>query len=314
MSGAPGTPDAAPLDCVIVGGGPAGLTAAIYLARFRRRVALIDAGNSRAALIPRSHNHPGYPSGIEGPSLLAQMREQAGRFGVIPVAEELTGADRLPDGRLRLRAGAAVLETTSLLLATGVSDHVPPVTDPLHHVREGLIRQCPVCDAYEVIDRAVAVIGAGACAAGEALFLRHYTADLVILTLGQPLELSEAVLRRLDEAGIAIVEAPLEAMTFRDDAVQVRLAGQPERRFAAVYSGLGNEPRSTLAKALGVDLASDGRIVTDAHQLTSVPGIYAAGDVVTGLNQIAVAMAQGEIAATAIHNALRQAEGRCLPA
>ncbi|PZX53715.1 thioredoxin reductase (NADPH) [Cereibacter changlensis] len=303
-----------PFDCLVIGGGPAGLTAAIYLARFRRKVALVDSGQSRAALIPRSHNHPGYPDGIRGVSLLAQMREQAARFGVTPVDAEVTGAQRDRDGGFLLRAGEDSFAAPHLVLATGVRDHVPPVSDPLRHVREGLIRQCPVCDAYEVIDRPVAIIGAGACAAGEALFLRHYTADLVLLTLGKPLKLEAETRARLQAAGVGIVEAPLVGMDFQEDGVQVRLAGEPPRRFAAVYSGLGNEPRNGLAESLGVTLADDGRIVTHDHQRTSVEGVYAAGDVVTGLNQIAVAMAQGEIAATAIHNALRQAEGRCLPA
>ncbi|PTE19182.1 NAD(P)/FAD-dependent oxidoreductase, partial [Cereibacter changlensis JA139] len=222
-----------PFDCLVIGGGPAGLTAAIYLARFRRKVALVDSGQSRAALIPRSHNHPGYPDGIRGVSLLAQMREQAARFGVTPVDAEVTGAQRDRDGGFLLRAGEDSFAAPHLVLATGVRDHVPPVSDPLRHVREGLIRQCPVCDAYEVIDRPVAIIGAGACAAGEALFLRHYTADLVLLTLGKPLKLEAETRARLQAAGVGIVEAPLVGMDFQEDGVQVRLAGEPPRRFAA---------------------------------------------------------------------------------
>lgn len=299
------------LDCIVVGGGPAGLSAAIYLARFRRRVVVLDAGRSRAALIPRSHNHPGYPDGIRGPELLAQMRQQAERFGVKTIAGKATAATRTPGG-ITVEAGEHRLTAENLILATGVRDHVPPVDDPLRRVREGLIRQCPVCDAYELIDQPVAVIGTGKVAVGEALFLRHYTADLVLLTLGGPLDVPPDAQRRLDDASIRVVAAGLRNMAFRGTAVDVSLSDGSTLRFAAVYSGLGNTPRAELARSLGVTLAEDGRIVTRDHQRTSVPGVYAAGDIVTGLNQIAVAMAQGEIAATDIHNLLRRQENLSL--
>src|SRR5690606_10538313 len=148
-----------------------------------------------------------------------------------------------------------------------------------------LIRQCPVCDAYELIDKPVAVIGSGNCAAGEALFLRHYTADLTLLTLGQPLDLSPGAEQQLWEAGIRVVRTALAGMSFCGGTVDIALADGSAQQVAAVYSGLGITPRAGLARSLGVGLADDGRIVTDKHQRTSVPGVYAAGDIVTGLNQ-----------------------------
>ncbi|WP_410219330.1 NAD(P)/FAD-dependent oxidoreductase [Paracoccus sp. (in: a-proteobacteria)] len=301
----------APIDCVIVGGGPAGLTAAIYLARFRRNVALIDAGKSRAALIPRSHNHPGYPDGIHGETLLERMRLQLQHYGVRIIETQVDAIRPLPDDRFRVEAGQ-VLDTSSLILATGVRDHVPPVADPLSRVRDGLIRQCPVCDAYELIDKPVGVIGAGKCAVGEALFLSHYTSQVVLLTLGQDLDLSDDAAHKLAQAGVRVESDQVERWEFDDQGVRVHLQRQPPLSFAAVYSGLGNDPQNDLAQHLGLSLADDGRILTDTHQETSMPNVYAAGDVVTGLNQIAVAMAQGEIAATRVHNVLRLHEGRTL--
>lgn len=300
-----------PFDCVVIGGGPAGLTAAIYLARFRRRVALIDAGQSRAALIPRSHNHPGYPDGIHGETLLERMRVQAAKFGVTMVAEEVSQIAQAGDGSFQLQCSQTV-HASHVILATGVRDRVPPVSEPLRHVRSGLIRQCPVCDAFELTGQRVAIIGAEACAAGEALFLSHYTDDVTILTLGNSLNVPEAVARKLAEAGVQIIEAEVQDWDFTANTVEVQLAKRPPMRFAAIYSGLGNDPRNRLAADLGVELGEDGRIRTDAHQETSVPNVFAAGDVVTGLNQIAVAMAQGEIAATHVHNKIRLHERRCL--
>ena len=300
-------------DCAIVGGGPAGLTAAIYLSRFHRSVVLIDAGDSRASWIPRSHNHPGYPDGIRGVDLLARMREQLQNFGAAVIAAPATGAEALPDGGFRVRAGDRDVLARHLILATGIRDRLPPIDRALDHVREGLIRQCPVCDAYELTGKPVAVIGTRACAAGEALFMRHYTPDVTLLTLGETLDLPQGVMDKLDKAGVRIVHDRAEGWDFGSDGVRVRLEGGQDHRFAAVYSGLGNDPQNGLAADLGLDLDEDGRILTDGCQQTSVPGVFAAGDVVTGLNQIAVAMAQGEIAATRIHSLLRVQEGRCVP-
>lgn len=299
-------------DCAVVGGGPAGLTAAIYLARFRRRVVLIDGGDSRASLIPRSHNHPGYPDGIHGNDLLERMRRQLLNYDVAVVSATVTQAEIGSDGLIGLVAGRNIA-ASHLILATGIRDRMPPIAGARDHVREGLIRQCPVCDAYEVTGQPVAVIGTAECAAGEALFLSHYTPDITLLTLGEDLSLSDRIMGKLADAGVKIVRDPVLDWDFGRASVAVRFAGGHEDRFAALYSGLGNDPRNDLAAGLGLDLADDGRILTNPHQQTSVANVFAAGDVVTGLNQIAVAMAQAEIAATRIHSLLRVAENRCVP-
>jgi thioredoxin reductase (NADPH) len=301
-----------PLDCCIVGGGPAGLTAAIFLARFRRRFALIDGGESRASWIPRSHNHPAFPGGINGEELLARMRRQLAEYGAAPIRGQATALSREPDGGLRLETKGGPFAASFVILATGVRDRLPEVEDGVSHVRAGKIRQCPICDGYEVMDRRIAVIGHTPGAAGEALFLRTYTADITLLTHGRPVELGGEDRRRLEEAGIALVEAPVRQLDCERGDVAVHLEDGDTLTFEAIYSGLGIEPHTALGAMLGVELTPEGRFVTDAKQRTSQPGVYAAGDAVTGLNQIAVAMAQAEIAAVDIHNALRREEGRTL--
>jgi thioredoxin reductase (NADPH) len=302
--------DARRHDCCILGGGPAGLTAAVFLARFRRRVIVLDDRQSRAALIPRSHNHPAFPDGIGGPALLARLREQLASFGAEPVEARVSAIDRQPGGGFGITAGER-FEADFLLFATGVEDVLPAIPDAAGKVREGLLRCCPICDAYEVIDRTLAVVGPGACAAGEALFLAGYSPRVTLVTLGGPPEIPDAALAKLRAAGVAIVEEPVLEIGAADGAVQVELAGRV-LRFDAIYAGLGIRPRADLAVALGVEVDADGRIVTDRNQRCSVPGCYAAGDVVTGLNQLAVAMAQAEVAAVDIHNHLREREGRCI--
>ncbi|MBP1807424.1 NAD(P)/FAD-dependent oxidoreductase [Rubellimicrobium aerolatum] len=306
------------LDCCIVGGGPAGLTAAIFLARFRRRFRLIDGGESRASWIPRSHNHPAFPGGINGEELLARMRAQLEEFGGGRREGVVTALSRQEDGTFRAETGGGAVVARNVLLATGVWDNLPPVEDAIGKVRAGLIRQCPICDGYEVRGRAVAVLGGGADAAGEALFLSRYTDDLSLVTMGGPLEVGPEDRARVEAAGVRIVETPLRGMEAHGSGeegraeVSLHLEDGTALRVFTAYSGMGVRPRTDLGAMLGVELTGEGRFLTDAHQRTSVPGVYAAGDAVTGLNQIAVAMAQAEIAAVDIHNALRREEGRTL--
>ena len=148
--------DDEPLDCLVVGGGPAGLSAAIYLARFRRRFRVIDGGLSRAATIPLSHNHPGFPDGIGGPALLARMRRQAEVYGARIDSGLVEGLERRRGDDTFVAAvgnDGEVVRARTVLLATGVMDIEPDLPDVLGAVRRGLVRHCPICDAYEVIDR-----------------------------------------------------------------------------------------------------------------------------------------------------------------
>ena len=201
-----------------------------------------------------------------------------------------------------------------MLLATGVVDRAPALPGVEAAVRDGLLRICPICDGYEVQGQAVAVIGDDARGAREALFLPTYTADLTLIHVGPPRALARRERDSLARAGVAVIETAVEsvvldnrriaALVFAGDAQ----AGGP-RRFDAVYSALGVEPRTQLAAQAGARLGDDGRLVVDDHQQTTVPGLYAAGDMVRGLNQISTAEGEAAIAATAIHNRLREADG-----
>ena len=299
-----------PYDCLTIGGGPAGLAAAVYLTRYRRRGLLIDAGASRASVIPLSHNLPGYKDGIGGKELLERQRKQAFSFG----AKIVTGAVRnltLEHARVfvaevqRPDGDVEQVRARTVLLATGAIDIEPALPGVLDAVARGLIRHCPICDGYEVIDRKIGVIGWGGKCAGEAAFLRTYSSDVTLLSLGRPLELSEDERRSLDLNGVQLEEEPVGRVVFATvGSVAVQFASGRERTFDTVYSALGTKVRSDLATKLGADADSDGALLTDTHQRTSVPGLWAAGDVVSGLNQIAVAFGQAAIAATDIHRQL----------
>jgi len=294
------------LDCLIIGAGPAGLTAAIYLARFHLAVRLVDAGHSRAALIPRTRNHAGYPGGISGRDLLQRMRDQAEEFGarVEPaIVEKLERGE----GHFTARAGEQSWEARTVLLATGVVNNRPPIAPELHDVAlaRGLLRYCPICDGYEITDQRVAVIGSGSHGTREAQFLRMYSGSITLVAPEGPHELAaadRAILRDLD---IAVVDGPCEPLRIDGDEIWVSTpAGQG--RYDTVYPALGSVIRSELALALGADSAGDGCLTVDAHQRTSIPGLYAAGDVTKGLDQISHAMGEAGVAATTIRNDLAE--------
>lgn len=296
------------MDCLVIGAGPAGLTAAIYLARFRRRFRVLDAGASRAAWIPTSHNHAGYPEGIAGRDLLGRMRAQAERFGAGIVHGPVKRLERGPggDGFAAIMANGSRHQAERVLLATGTEDVPPPLELPDREeaVRRGLLRYCPICDAYEVSGRKLALAGASRCRLQEALLLRGYTADLTLITLAQPWQLPDEERATLAAAGIKLVEAPVLALSVEDDGMVARTAEGARYRFDGLYVALGLRPRSALATEMGAEHDEDGALAVDAHQQSSVPGLYAAGDVVQGLAQISVAMGHAAIAATAIHNSL----------
>ena len=149
-------------DCIIIGAGPAGLTAAIYLARFHLSIRLFDCGSSRAALIPCTHNHAGYPEGIRGTDLLARMLAQAETYGAVREGARVDAIEVDDDG-FTVRLGDRRARARSILLATGVVNNRPAMPDAVHDaaLEAGLFRYCPICDGYEVTDKRVGVIGTG---------------------------------------------------------------------------------------------------------------------------------------------------------
>jgi thioredoxin reductase (NADPH) len=295
-----------PLDAVVIGAGPGGLTAALYLARFGRNFLVLDAGESRAAWIPTSHNHPGFPKGVSGPDLLKRLKRHARRYGAVIKKACVDSLER-GEGGFDIRAGKRRYVARTVLLATGVIDNEPKLPELEQAIARGLIRICPICDGYEARGQTIGVIGNSAHGAREALFLRTYSDDVTLIHVGEPGTLADNDRRTLAAAGLPVIETPIQAVHIeRDRIAAFTFDGEP-RRFDTVYSGLGSTPRSKLAQQAGALLDEAGRLIVDDHQNTSVAGLYAAGDLVRGLNQMTVAEAEAAIAATDIHNRLRAA-------
>lgn len=294
-------------DCIIIGAGPAGLTAAIYLARFHLSIRLFDCGSSRAAMIPCTRNHAGYPEGIKGTDLLRLMYAQAKRYGAHRELAEVTGLSREEDGFV-VRIGDRIARARTVLLATGVVNHRPKsLPNDVHDaaLARGLLRYCPICDGYEVTDKRVGVIGTGDHGMREALFLRGYTRDVTLIAPEAEHGLDDACAAKLDAAGIQRVDGPCGGFAIEGEQLALDTAGG-RMAFDSVYPALGSRIRSHLAVEAGARASEDGCLEVDDHQRTSIPGLFAAGDVVKGLDQISHAMGEAGVAATTIRNTLSE--------
>jgi thioredoxin reductase (NADPH) len=295
-----------PLDCLVIGGGPAGLTAAIYLARFHLDILVVDAGKSRAGWIPCTHNHAGFPEGISGKELLERMRRQAQKYGAKIVRDRVTKLERDEDtGFFTATWGSGCQQARTVLLATGITNRRPPMDEDLHAeaLSRGLIRYCPICDGYEVTDKKVGVIGSGSHGVAEAVFIRGFTPDVTLIAPDQALELSQDDKDKLDMAGIDCINGPAQAVAISKNCIIVETA-EGTHTFDSVYPALGSDTHTQLAEMLGARLNEQDCIGVDGHQRTSVGGLYAAGDVVIGLDKISHAMGEGGVAATTIRNDL----------
>jgi len=293
-------PNPAVVDCLIVGAGPAGLTAATYLSRFQRNIAVVDSGASRAKWIPTSHNCPGFPFGISGPDLLVKLRQQAESFGAVI---ETARVERLAcdaEGFVATGEGK-IWRARKVLLATGIVDKLPPGKGLECAIASGVVRLCAVCDGYEASDERIAVLGPIDSAIHHAAFLRTFSRRVAAIPI-EPGAASPDCAALAASAQIAVLAAFAGITCGEQCLVQTRDGKTHE--FDTIYPVLGCEPKSGLAVQLGARVDEQDELIVDSHQMTSVKGLYAIGDIVSALNQIAVAVGHAAVAATAIHNRL----------
>lgn len=298
------------LDCLVVGAGPAGLTAGINLRRFYRRVRIVDAGAPRAALIPVSHNYPGFPQGISGSDLLARLREQLAANGGDVTTATVTRLERAADGHFiaTLSKGdgdAESVEASTVLLATGAVD-VDPVLEGIEALKgRKLIHYCPICDGFEYSDRRIGIITHGAHGYREALFMKCYSPRLTLIGIDGELGLEPSLRERLAHEQIDVIEGRgRRAYADAEGTVHIEMDDGRDHGFDVVYCALGMKVRNELATALGARHDAGGYLIVDDHMQTGIEGLYAAGDLSNRLNQLSVATGQASIAATAIHNRL----------
>ena len=294
------------LDCLIVGGGAAGLTAAVYMGRYKRRALVLDDGGSRLQWIPRTRNVPGFPDGIEGPELLARMRTHAANYGIATERTRVERIERLADGSFRAESPQGRWRARFLLLATGARDVEPEIEGIRDAMKAGQVRYCPICDGYETQGQRVAVLGRGRHGLRESIFIANWAQELTWLAMATQEEVALPELARLRDAGVRIADSPPHRIEcgVGGAGVRVELQNGQVLEFDTLYPALGLHHACELATAVGARARADGQLEVDAHQQTTVDGLYVAGDVAVDLNQISVAAGHAAIAATAIHNRL----------
>ncbi|MDJ1431463.1 NAD(P)/FAD-dependent oxidoreductase [Halostagnicola sp. A-GB9-2] len=291
-------------EIVVVGGGPAGLTTALYGARLGHETAVFDRGGGRAAMMQETHNVIGIPESVSGNEFLETARDQLRSYGGEYRRAFVTGIER--------RGDAFELETTDesvladrVVLATGFSDARPE--PPLPRTGRGL-HYCLHCDAYMFVDEPVYVMGHGDSAAYVAMIMLNFTSDVDLLLRGEDPTWSDETDVLLANHPVDIVHEDvtgvrngedgwLEALEFEDGAV---------RDYRGGFAMYGAEYNTDLAASLGADLNDDGTVVVDDHGRTSIDGLYAVGDLTPGHNQVPVAMGQGAKAGLALHKSLRE--------
>ena len=293
-------------EIAVVGGGPAGLTTALYGARLGHETVLIDRGGGRAAMMAYTHNVIGVTEEVSGNELLATGREQVQSYGGTFERGFVTDAERTDDDRFRLSTNDAAIVADRVVLATGFSDERPD--PPLPRNAKGL-HWCLHCDAYMFVDEPVYVMGHGEAAAHVAMIMLNMTDDVDVLTRGAEPTWSDETAAQLDAHPVDVVHEDvagvendpdsgwLEAMEFEDGT---------RREYRGGFPMYGSDYNTALAEGLGCDLTDGGEIDVDDHGRTSEDGVFAVGDITPGHNQVPVAMGQGAKAGIAIHKELRQ--------
>ena len=295
-----------PYDAIIVGGGPAGLSAALVLGRCRRSVLLCDTGRPRNAASRALH---GFLSrdGIPPRELRRIGRRQLSRYGVELVSAEVTDARRTGNVFEVLLDGRRRLSSRTLLIATGVVDNLPAV-EGITEVFGRSVFHCPYCDGWEVSDRPIGVYGRGRSGMGLSLSLRTWSRDVVLLSNGAA-RLTRLERRRLEEKGVDVVVKRIARFEPRRSGLRVVFDNGEHLERAAVFFSTGQHPHSDLARRLGCCFTSKGAVKTDRLEGTGVPGLYVAGDASRDVQLAIVAAAEGAKAAFAMNVAMQQEEG-----
>ena len=299
-------------DVAVVGGGPAGLCAAVWLARYLHKVVVVDSGDPRNWETRGINGYLGH-HGIRSPELRAIGREEGAKFGVDYVSgiveEAINETGEL--FTIRLREGA-VIEAQRILLAIGIKDVWPDIPG-LDRCYGETIHVCPDCDGYETRDKKTVVVGKGRKAVGMALALTTWTSKIVICTNGEKPDMEQKLLDQLKALNIPLLDQPIKCVVSKSSEISgIDLDGGMSLDCERLYFAIGQYPADDLGAQLGCKRDEMGRLVIDERNHTSVKNVYAAGDIAPGPQIAIVAAASGAVAAIAIHASLLP-ETRKLP-
>ena len=284
------------VDVVVVGGGPAGLAAASWLGRYRRSVVVLDSQDYRSGVVERSHGYLGRDP-QKPTDLLSKGREEVLAYPTVQIRQRSAEAlVRRPDGLFEVDDD---LLAHRLVLACGVKDVLPDVGDFDVHYGASVFH-CPSCDGYEARDKHVVALGWDPHLVGFAETLKNWAASVTVVTNGISFQGDESC--RTELAGHEIDLLERNAVRFlgeRGNLTGLELDGGEVLQTSMVLFSLAHEPRVQLGTSLGCELDEEGYLAVNSKGLTSVPGVYAAGDVTPGLQLVAVAAASGVVAGVA---------------
>ena len=288
----------------VVGGGPAGLTTALYTTRLGHDTAVVNRGGGRAAMMLDTHNVIGVTEDVSGNEFLQTAIEQIEGYGAEYVRDTVSSIERTDDGRFRVAGGDVDILTDHVVLATGFNDVRPD--PPLPRTGRGL-HWCLHCDAYMFVDQPVFVMGTGDSAATVAMIMLNFTDEVDLLTRGDDPDWSEDTQRQLDAHPVDVIHEEIDSIEKGEDGwLEAFVFEDGERReYRGGFPMYGSDYNSDLADQLGVETNDDGTVTVDDHGRTSVEGVSAVGDLTPGHNQIPVAMGEGANAGIGIHYRLR---------
>lgn len=292
-------------DCVIIGGGPAGLSAALVLGRCRRRVALVDSGTPRNRDVPASHGVL-TRDGTSPAEMRRLAREELRPYVSVRVFDdEAIRVVPEPDGPFAVSLrGGPTLRGRKLLLATGMRDRIPDVPGLRERVGRG-VYVCPYCDGWELRDRRLAMLAPAATGADVALGLLTWSKDVILFTHGEPLGADDRA--QLGRHGVLVREERLTAVTWREtEHATISLESGETHGRDAIFVHFGSEQAAPFAEQLGCKLGEKGSVVCRDGERAGVPGLFVAGDASHDLQLVTVAIAEGSKAACAINTELRR--------
>jgi thioredoxin reductase len=294
-------------DVIIVGGGPAGLSAAVLLARMKRNVLLFDSGNQRNI---RSHGMHNFPTrdGMLPPDYLELTHQEALNYGVTLVNFQILAAERLSDYHFRVRAqDGKTYESRRILLATGVQDSIPDIPG-MYELWGSAIHHCPYCDGWECRDHVIGLYASKNNGYGEALALRHL-AEKVVLFTDRAYKLNTKQTIHLKARNIDIEYGKVVRLDFTDNDLHgVVLEDGRTIPVQKMFVNHGMHIHDALLNQLGCRTSKKGAAITNRKQQTSVPGVYVAGDAAIDVHFVVVAAAEGAKAGVAIHTDLLNIE------
>jgi thioredoxin reductase len=292
----------------IIGGGPAGLSAAMWMGRHRCSAVLIDAGEHRNRWVEQAHGYLGRDP-LDPRRLIERARRDLAEYDTIDVvharAHEVRRIGDDPDDlRFEIHTDGGVYTTRRIVLATGVVDDFPDVQGFFEHYGADVFH-CPVCDGYEARDKHIVVFGWGEHIPGFALGLLTWASGVTVVTDGNELHADATRRQRLVDAGVTVIEdQAVELCGSRGALRAVRLRSGTELHCELAFFSIAHRPVSDFATRLGCATTPEGYVDVDNEACTCVPGVYAAGDLTPGVQLIQVAAAKGTIAGVACARSL----------